>query len=157
MSAVILVFLLGCVAGLRSLSAPAIVCRAAHFGWLHLAGTRLAFMNHPATLIIFTVLAAVELVVDKLPKTPARTAPIGLGARVLLGGLSGAAAAAGSDLTIPYLGAAAGSIGSLAGAFIGYNVRRTVVLRGWLPDFHVALSEDLIAIVGGLLITLALV
>jgi uncharacterized membrane protein len=152
MSALILVFLLGCVAGLRSLSAPAVVCWAAHFGWLHLVGTSLAFMNHPATLIIFTVLAAVELVVDKLSKTPPRTAPMGLAARVVLGGLSGAAAAAGSGI-IPYLGVAAGSIGSLAGAFAGYNVRRTLVVRWRLPDFPVALTEDLIAIVGGLLIT----
>jgi uncharacterized membrane protein len=36
MSALILVFLLGCVSGLRSLTAPAVVCWAAHFGWLHL-------------------------------------------------------------------------------------------------------------------------
>jgi uncharacterized membrane protein len=106
MSVLIFVFLLGCVAGLRSLSAPAIVCWASHFGWLRLAGTRLSFMNHPATLIIFTTLAAVELVVDKLPKTPARTAPIGLAARVVLGGLSGAAAAASSAIN-PYLGAGA--------------------------------------------------
>jgi uncharacterized membrane protein len=151
MLALIFVFLLGCVAGLRSLSAPAIVCWAAHFGWLHLAGTRLAFMNHPATLIIFTVFAAVELVVDKLPKTPARTAPVGLAARVVLGGLSGAATAAGSGI-IPYLGAAAGSIGSLVGAFAGYHLRRTLVLSRRLPDFSVALTEDLIAIISGLLI-----
>ena len=151
MLALIFVFLLGCVAGLRSLTAPAVVCWAAHFGWLHLAGTKLAFMNHPATLIIFTVLAAVELVVDKLPKTPARTTPIGLTARVVLGGLSGAAVGASSGI-IPYLGAAAASIGALAGAFAGYNVRRTLVLRH-LPDFLVALTEDVIAILGGLLIT----
>ena len=152
MSALMLVFFLGCVAGLRSLTAPAVVCWAAHFGWLHLAGTKLAFMNHPATMIILTVLAAVELVVDKLPKTPARTTPIGLTARVILGGLSGAAVAAGSGI-IPYPSAAAGSIGALAGAFAGYNVRRTLVLRRHLPDFPVALTEDVIAIVGGLLIT----
>jgi len=152
MSALILVFLLGCVAGLRSLTAPALVCWAAHFGWLHLAGTKLAFMDHPATILIFTVLAVVELIVDKLPNTPARTAPIGLTARIVLGGLSGAAVAAGSGI-VPYLGGAAGSIGAVAGAFAGYNVRRTLVSRKHLPDFPVALTEDVIAIVGGVLIT----
>ena len=151
MSALIFVFLLGCVAGLRSLTAPAVVCWAAHFGWLHLAGTKLAFMNHPATLIIFTVLAAVELVVDKLPRTPARTAPTGLTARIVLGGLSGAAVGAGVGIN-PYLGAAVACIGALTGAFAGYNVRRTLVLRH-LPDFSVALTEDVIAVLGGLLIT----
>src|SRR5437763_11705673 len=42
--------------------------------------------------------------------------------------MSGAAAAAGSGI-IPSLGAVAGSVGSLAGAFAAYNVRRTLVLR----------------------------
>ena len=109
-------------------------------------------MNHPATLIVFTVLAAVELVVDKLPKTPPRTEPTGLIARFVLGGLSGAALGAGLGIIL-YLSAAVGSIGALAGAFAGYNVRRTLVLRTHLPDFPVALTEDVIAIVGGLLIT----
>jgi len=151
MSTLIFVFLLGCVAGLRSLTAPAVVCWAAHFGWLHLAGTKLAFMNHPATLTIFTVLAAVELVVDKLPKTAPRTQPTGLIARIVLGGLSGAAVGAGSGINL-FLGAIVGSLGALAGTFAGYNVRRTLVLRGHLPDFPVALTEDAVAIVGGLLI-----
>src|SRR5271154_6284929 len=84
-------FLLGCVAGLRSLTAPAVVCWAAHFGWLHLAGTKLAFMDHPGMLILFTLLAVVELIGDKLPRTPARTAPPGVIARLGLGGLCGAA------------------------------------------------------------------
>ena len=151
MSALIFVFLLGCVAGLRSLTAPAVVCWAAHFGWLHLTGTRLAFMNHPATLTIFTVLAAVELVVDKLPNTPARTTPTGMTARMFFGGLSGAAAGAGVGI-IAYLAATVACMGALAGAFAGYNVRRMLVLRH-LPDFSVALTEDVIAILGGLLMT----
>ena len=104
-------------------------------------------MNHPATLIVFSVLAVVELVVDKLPKTPARTTPTGLIARIVLGGLSGAAVGAGSGINL-FLGVAAGSIGALAGAFAGYNVRRTLVLRSHMPDFPVALTEDVIAIVG---------
>ena len=151
MSALIFVFLLGCVAGLRSLTAPAVVCWAAHFGWLNLAGTKLAFMSHPAALIIFTVLAAVEFVVDKLPNTPARTTPTGLTARIVLGGLSGAAVSATAGI-VPYLGAAIACIGALAGAFTGYNVRRRLV-SPHLPDFPIALTEDVIAIVGGLLIT----
>jgi uncharacterized membrane protein len=151
MSALVFVFLLGCVAGLRSLTAPAVVCWATHFGWLHLAGTKLAFMNHPATLIIFTALAAAELVVDKLAKTTARTAAIGLIARIILGGLSGAAIATGAGIN-PYFGAVVASIGALAGAFAGYNLRRTLVQRH-LPDLALALAEDVIAIVGGLLLT----
>jgi uncharacterized membrane protein len=90
--AFLLSFLLGFVDGLRSLTAPAIVCWAARLGWLHFAGTKFAFIDHRSTLMVFTLLAIIELVVDKLPNTPARTAPVGLIARIVLGGASGLAA-----------------------------------------------------------------
>jgi uncharacterized membrane protein len=147
----LLCFLLGCVTGLRSLTAPAVVCWAAHFDWLHLAGTKLSFMGHPATLMLFTLLAIVELIADKLPNTPARTAPPGLIARIVLGALCGAAlaaSAAGSEITA----AVVGIVGAFFGTFAGYHIRRALVLRAHLPDFAIALVEDVIAIGGGLLI-----
>jgi len=144
-------FLLGCVAGLRSLTAPAVVCWAAHFGWLHLAGTKLAFMDHPGMLILFTLLAVVELIGDKLPRTPARTAPPGLIARIVLGGLCGAALAASAGGG-QIIAAAVGVVGALVGTFAGYNIRHALVVRAHLPDVAVALVEDVIAIGGGFLI-----
>ena len=36
-------FLLGCVCGLRSMTAPAVVAWGAHLGWLHLEGGLLSF------------------------------------------------------------------------------------------------------------------
>src|SRR6202167_4971811 len=75
--------LLGCLTGLRSLTPPAAVCWAAHLGWLNFAGTKLAFIDSPVTLILLTLLAVAELIADKLPKTPARTAPLGLIARLV--------------------------------------------------------------------------
>lgn len=151
MTALLVYFLLGCVTGLRSLTPAAVVCWAAHIGWLHLAGTKLAFIAHPVTLIIFTLLALVELVTDKLPKTPARTAPLGLGARLVFGCLCGVAVAlsAGGNLLVA---AAVGAIGALAGTYGGYNVRKALVVSAHFPDFAVALGEDLIAIAGSLLI-----
>jgi len=151
MTVLLLCFLLGCVAGIRSLTAPAVVCWAAHLGWLHLAGSKLAFMDHPGTLVFFTLLAVVELIADKLPKTPARTAPPGLIARIVFGGLCGTALAisAGASLIIA---AIVGVIGALFGCFAGYNVRHALVTRAHLPDLAVALVEDLIAIAGSFLI-----
>jgi len=151
--AFVLCFLLGFVDGLRSMTAPAVVCWAAHLGWLHFAGTKLAFIDHPATLVVFTLLALGELVVDKLPKTPARTAPVGLTARIVLGGASGLALAAGAGMSfsLPLAGVIA-SIGAIVGAFAGYHVRRAVVLKAHLPGLVVAIAEDAIAIAGGLLI-----
>ena len=84
------VFLIGVVTGLRSLTGPAVTSWAAHLGWLSLIGTPMHFMASIITVTIFTLLAVVELVADQLPSTPARTAPVGLSARVVMGGLCGA-------------------------------------------------------------------
>jgi uncharacterized membrane protein len=151
MTLLLFCFLLGCVDGLRSLMAPAAVCWGAHLGWLHLAGTRISFVGQRGTVILFTLLALVELTVDKLPKTPARTSARGLSARIIFGGLCGAALAvsAGGSLI---LAAIVGVVGALVGAYGGYNVRHALVTRAHLPDFAVALAEDAIAIAGGLLI-----
>lgn len=151
MTVLLLCFLLGCVTGLRSLTAPAIVGWAAHLGWLHFAGTKFAFISHPAALIVFTLVALVELIADKLPNTPARTAPPGLIARIAFGCLCGVALAisvGGSLLVAGFVGV----IGALVGTLAGYNIRRALVSQAHLPAFGVALAEDVIAIVGGLLI-----
>ena len=111
-------FLLGCVTGLRSLTAPAAVCWGAYLDWLHLGGTRLAFMGRSAALIVFTLLALFELINDKLPKTPARTALPGLSARVLMGAFCGSALAVSAGGSL--IGAAiSGIVGALAGTFGG--------------------------------------
>jgi uncharacterized membrane protein len=149
--AFLLSFLLGFVDGLRSLTAPAVVCWAAHLGWLHFAGTKLAFIDRRSTLVVFTLLAILELVLDKLPNTPSRTAPVGLTARIVLGGASGLALATGVGISAPLAGIIA-SIGAIAGAFAGYHIRHAVVLKAHVPDLVAALAEDAIAIAGGLFI-----
>jgi len=151
MMALLLSFLLGCVDGLRSLTAPAVVCWAAHLGWLHFAGTKLAFVDRPVTLVVFTLLAVVELIVDKLPNTPARTAPLGLIARIALGGACGLALAT-SASTSTLFAAVVASMGAIVGAFAGYKTRRALVSQTSLPDLAVALIEDAVAIAGAFLI-----
>ena len=86
----VLAFGIGIVAGLRSLTAPAVVAWAAHLGWLNLHVSPLAFMGSATAVAIFSVLAIGELVADKLPMVPKRTAPAPLLARFLTGGLCGA-------------------------------------------------------------------
>ena len=87
----ILALLIGMVAGLRAMTAPAAVSWATRRGWLQLGPTGLAFLGYAATPWIFTVLALAELVTDQLPTTPSRTVPIQFGTRILMGALSGAA------------------------------------------------------------------
>ncbi len=146
-----LCFLLGVVCGLRSMMAPAAVCWGARLGWLHFAGTRLAFIGNPITLIVFTLFALGELVADKLPKTPARTSPPGLIARILFGGACAAALAvsAGGSVGVAVV---LGVGGAIAGTYGGYALRHAITASGKLPDLPVALVEDVIAIVLGFFI-----
>jgi uncharacterized membrane protein len=146
-----LAFLIGVVAGLRSVTAPAVVAWAAYRNWLHLQNTPLAFMGSTAAVVIFTLLAIVELVADKLPATPSRTKPPGLIGRIVLGGLSGAAVAASGTQSIAF-GATLGVAGGVVGAFAGYEARTRLVRALKVPDFAVAFLEDAVAIAGGLMI-----
>ena len=147
----LLALLIGVVSGLRSLTAPAVVAWAAHRNWLNLHNTVLSFMASTAALVIFTLLALVELVADKLPSTPSRTKPVGLIARIVLGGLSGAGVAVSGAQSI-VLGAVLGAVGGIAGAFAGYQVRTRLVKALEVPDLVIALLEDSVAIGGGLFI-----
>ena len=136
---------IGVVAGLRSLMAPAVVAWAAHLGWLHLQGTSLSFMGSKAAVVIFSLLAIGELIGDKLPRVPKRTAVAPLLARIVTGGLSAACLCALANQSLG-IGAGLGAVGAVIGAFGGYNVRKYLVNQLKLPDLIIAVLEDLIAI-----------
>jgi uncharacterized membrane protein len=146
-----LAFAIGVIAGLRAFTAPAVVCWAAHLGWINLQGSHLAFLGSIVTVVIVTLLAIFELVSDKLPKTPNRTTPGPLGFRILTGGLSGAALAI-AGVQVVLLGAVVGIVGAVVGTFGGYQARHQIVTQLKVQDIVVALVEDLIAIGGGLLL-----
>lgn len=146
-----LAFVLGTVAGLRSMTPPAAVAWAAHFGWLDLNGTPLAFLESaPARYILLAAMLG-ELVADKLPFTPARTGVGPFAARIVSGGFAGAALAAGHGASL-VAGAAAGALGAVAGTLGGYRARTGLVRALGVPDFPVALVEDVIAIGTALLV-----
>ena len=144
---------IGIVAGLRSLTAPAVVAWGAHLGWLNLHDSPLAFMGSTTAMAILSLLAIGELIADKLPMTPKRTAPAPLIARIITGGLCGASlvAAVGKSLVAGMgkslvAGILLGGIGGVVGAFLGYSVRRRLVNNFHIKDLVVAVSEDAIAI-----------
>ena len=147
----LLAFAIGVIAGLRAITAPAVTAWAAHLGWMNLHGTPLSFMGSIITACVFTLAAIGELVNDKLPKTPSRLSPGGLVPRILFGGLAGAAVALGGGQSL-WLGVVLGVVGSLAGAYAGYHIRKSVVAALGTKDLYIALVEDLVAICGGLLI-----
>jgi uncharacterized membrane protein len=136
---------IGIVAGLRSLTAPAVVAWGAHLSWLNLHGSPLAFIGSTTAVAILSVLAIGELIADKLPMIPKRTAPAPLMARVVTGGLCGAClcAAVGKSLVA---GALLGGIGGVVGTFLGYSIRRRLVNDLHVNDFVVAVCEDIVAV-----------
>ena len=144
----VLPFLIGAVAGLRSLTAPAAVSWAARLGWLPLAGTSLAFLGFAATPYILTVLAVGELVNDKLPRTPSRKAPAPFVARLVTGALCGAALGAAGHALLG--GLVAGALGAVVGTLGGFEFRSRLVSAFGGNDLPVALLEDAVAIGGAL-------
>ena len=153
MAPYILALLIGVIAGLRAMTAPAAISWAARLGFLHLDTTPLAFLGYAATPYIVTLLAVVELVTDQLPSTPSRKVPMQFGARIVTGALSGAAIGASAGVLLG--GLVAGAVGALIGTFGGAEARaRLAVALG--KDLPAALIEDLVAILGAVLIVMAI-
>ena len=149
----LLAVLIGIIAGLRAMTAPAAVSWAARLGWLNLAPTGLAFLGYAFTPWIFTALALVELVTDQLPKTPSRTVPVQFGTRILTGGLSGGAIGAAHGQLV--LGVVGGVVGAVIGTLGGRAVRGRLA-ASFGRDLPAALIEDAVAIGGAFLIMAAL-
>jgi uncharacterized membrane protein len=112
---------------------------------LNLRHSPLAFMGSTAAVAILTLLAAGEYVADLLPKTPRRTLPGPLIARIITGGLSAACLFAASNKSI-LVGALLGGIGAVIGAFAGYEARKRLVHSLKVKDAVIAIPEDLIAL-----------
>ena len=153
MSVYLFALLIGIIAGLRTMTAPAAVAWAAHFGRLDLSGSWLAFFGNVWVRWILTALALVELVVDQLPSTASRTVPVQFGARITTGALSGAAigAAGGSWVS----GLVAGIVGAVIGT-LGGRAFRSRLAAAFGSDRPAAFVEDVVAIGGALLIVASL-
>ena len=144
-----LAFGIGVIAGLRALTAPAVVAWAAHLHWINLQGTHLAFVGTIVAVAIFTLAAIGEIVNDKLPKTPPRTATPSLIIRIVMGALAAATLSAGIGGSL-WIGALLGGVGAVVGTFGGYYARTGLVKALHSPDFVIALVEDAVAVCGGM-------
>lgn len=144
-------FGIGIVAGLRSMTAPAVVSWAARLHRLDLQSSRLAFLASAAAAYIFSALGIGELVADKLPFVPNRTSPLPITFRILSGAVCGAALGLSANRLIVQA-ALLGGLGAVNGAFGGFHVRRMLVKYLKIPDLGIALAEDALAIAAGVFI-----
>jgi uncharacterized membrane protein len=149
----LLALLIGIVAGLRAMTAPAAVSWAGNLGRLDLSGSWLVFLDKGWAAIVFTVAALVELVTDQLPSTPSRTVPVQLAARLISGGVCGAAI--GAPQGIVPLGFLAGVAGAALGTY-GGSALRSRLAQAFGSDRPAALVEDAIAIAGACAVVAAL-
>jgi len=153
--ALIVSFGLGFVAGLRSMTAPAVVAWASHIGWMNLSGSPLAFMGSRWAVALFTLAALGEYIADLRPAAHARTAAFPLTARIVTGSLTGASVAIAGGFLL-WVGVLGGAMGAVAGAFGGYRARVGLVRALKVPDAAIAIPEDAITLGLGLLLAYTL-
>jgi uncharacterized membrane protein len=151
MTLYLLALLLGIVAGLRTMTAPAVTSWAAHLGLISVSGTWLSFMGHSITPWVFTALALGELVADQLPSTPSRKVPMQFGARLVSGALCGATVGIASGQWL--VGGVVGVVGAVIGT-LGGAAARAKMGQSFGKDRPAALIEDAVAI-GGAILALA--
>ena len=145
----LLSLLIGVVAGLRAMMAPAAVSWAAQRGGLALSHSWLAFVGYRFTPWILTIAALGELVTDQLPSTPSRKVPPQFGARIVMGAVSGAAIAVPSGKLV--VGLIAGAIGAVAGT-LGGATARGAMARAFGSDRPAAIIENVVAIIAAFVI-----
>lgn len=147
---ILLALLIGVIAGLRALTAPAVVAWGAYLGWIDVHGKWSEWVAHPITVTVLTIFLLVELVTDQLPKTPSRRTPPQFITRLLMGAFAGSVIGSAFFHTFSALGA--GIVGAVLGTLGGAEARSRLVAANGGKDRPVAIGEDIVAVGGGFLI-----
>ena len=109
----------------------------------------LAFMQTIQTSKVFKVLAAGELIGDKMPKAPDRTSGPGLIGRTVSGALVGAAVYKASG-HMPVVGGVIGGLSALTSTFGCFFLRKAIGKRFNIPDAFLGVAEDALVIGAGI-------
>ncbi len=133
--------LLGVMSGMRSMSAPALISRRAVQNPHAFKGTLFAPLAQKEASSLAGLAALGEIVIDKLPILPKRTALLPLLGRAMLGGFAGAAAYTEPKRSASE-GAIIGALAAVASSYVSYFIRRGVGKLLHLPDLPVAILED---------------
>jgi uncharacterized membrane protein len=133
--------ILGVMSGMRSAAGLATLSRHAVAHPHGFANTLFKRLASPGVSKLITLGQIGEIVVDKLPLLPSRTAPLPLMGRMFAGGVVGAAALqeAGEPAV---LGIIIGASSALVSSYAFYLLRRQTGKALHLPDPVVALAED---------------
>ena len=142
----ILVFLLGTLTGLRTLTPIAVMCwfayvRGTYQPVLLLTGWR-SFIANPISVGVFSLMALGEYIGDKLPNTTSRTSPVGVAGGVIIAPRVGGH---------HYLKGLTGGIGALCGTYGGWWVRTKLATRIG-KDWPIANLEDWFTIAASILV-----
>lgn len=119
-------FLIGLPGGSRALTPLTVVSDAARRDALPADNGAPRWLASPFATAALALLAAGELFGDKMPSAPDRTVPAGLLARIVSGGISGAALAPRRNAR---LGAVLGASAAVAAAFGAFALRRRSIER----------------------------
>jgi len=147
---IVLALLIGVIAGLRAMTAPAVVAWGAFLGWINVDGKWSEWMAHPITVSVLTIFLLVELVTDQLPKTPSRKTAPQFVTRLIMGAFAGAVIGSTDFHTFSALGA--GMVGAVLGTMGGAAVRQKLYDANRERDRPGAFLEDVVAVGGGFLI-----
>ncbi|RKH23114.1 DUF4126 domain-containing protein [Corallococcus sp. CA041A] len=145
----------GVLAGMRSMTAPAFLSRELSRKPTRALKRALPGLASRKVSQRLGFLALGELVGDKSPKTPARTALPVLTGRILSGAITGAAVSRkrkGAKLGFALVGAAA----AIASSYVFYGFRRLLTQKLRVPNVAAGLVEDGLALALGSRLTRAL-
>ncbi|ANE80734.1 DUF4126 domain-containing protein [Mycobacterium adipatum] len=148
--ALLLALLIGVIAGLRAMTAPAVVAWGAMLGWIDVADKWSEWVGHPITVTVLSILLVGELITDQLPKTPSRKVPPQFIARLITGGFAGAVI--GSAFFHTFSATGAGIVGAVLGTLAGAELRSRLGAANNGNDRPGAFLEDGIAVGGGFLV-----
>jgi uncharacterized membrane protein len=150
MNAYIKAGLVGIFAGMRSMAGPALVSHAySGNGYRRIRKSPLRFLSHSSVSNTLKAAAIGELLIDKLPKIPARTKPGLLSVRVSAGALSGAAVSLAENKNIG-LGALIGGASAAGAAYLFKFLREKAERKSGVSNTIAGLAEDAVLISSGL-------
>jgi uncharacterized membrane protein len=144
---------IGTLAGMRTSSAPAVTSQIlSHHHSKRLEKSPLNFMQSKIVANTLTVLSIGEIVADKLPSTPNRTAPAGVIFRGLSGALAGASIYKASGNNI-WVGSVLGAATAVASTYLSFILRKSAGKKTSIIDPILGGIEDALVIGAGIGLT----